>query len=192
MSLTVRIYETEQQARNAVAKLVEKDFPADSIYLLTPKPGQEEQSVAAAIGGGRLPPSHANLAKQMIRKGRSIVALELRYGMGQVAIDIMDSCGAVDTDKLPEYLPRNPSPFSDSFGLPVLLRDSRSTTKLLSRSSTAFRTSFGIPLLSKNQRGKASLSSKRKNSSFGLPLLSKNQRGKSSSFGFSTLSRAKR
>ena len=192
MSLTVRIYETEQQARSAVAQLMAKDFPEDSIYLLTPAPGQEPQTVKAAIEAGKLPSSHANIGTQSLRKGRSIVALELRYGKGQVAIDIMDSCGAVDTDVLPAYLPRDPSPFSDSFGIPVLLRDSRSTTKLLTRSSKSFTSSFGLPLLSKNQRGKASLSTKRKNSSFGLPLLSKNQRGKSSSFGFSTLSRSKR
>ncbi|WP_162906507.1 hypothetical protein [Algihabitans albus] len=126
------------------------------------------------------------------------MAVATNFGFAQQAIEIMENCGAVDSDSLPAYYPRNPSPFSDLLGLPTLSR--AAPVSELKSASWFFSSLFGFGLLSRKAAPLSSLfgmkvlsDSKREwRSSFGLPLLSNNPAPLSSSVGMRTLSARKR
>ncbi len=175
MARCVRMYETEQQGQDAVSKLEAIGVGSNMFVVLNPDFGNEESTVRSAVADGRLPGGLGNAVTQALKKGRTIVSTELPYGAGQRVEDILDSCGPVDTDSLPEVMPSNPAPFSDFFGIPTLAR-SRSTTRL---SKGPQSRSFGLALLSSNPAPLSSIfklpmkSKRPKHASFGLPLLSK-------------------
>ena len=180
MLMGVRMYANEQNARDAAAKLVEADFIDEgAVFVLTPDPGAEEVAVRQAVGKKLLPGSHARLAVEALRKGRTVVSVPLPYE-GQAVLDIMDSCGSVDVDAHPVHYDHDPTPLSDLLGLKVLI-PSGSSTRLLTGSRIVFRNFLGLPLLTK--------SAGTKNSSFGMPLLSRPVSEKDSSFGLPLLSK---
>ena len=87
----VRMYETEQQARDAVQKLQAEGFPEDQIFLVTPQSGGTVEAIAAAIMAGFVLRSHAKVYAEGIQKGRSLVVVRASFGHSQDAIDILNS-----------------------------------------------------------------------------------------------------
>lgn len=180
MLMGVRMYANEQNARDAAAKLVKAELVAEqNVLVLTPGSGGADEVVQAAVRDRKLPNSHARAAVDALRQGRSVVSVPMPYE-GKAALEIMDSCGSVDTQALPKYYFHDPTPFSDLLGLKVLT-EGESSARLLSGDTYMFRSFLGLPLLKK--------SSGTKNTSFGLPLLAKPASKKNSSFGLPMLSK---
>ena len=179
---TVRIFDSEERAGEAARLLVERGFPESDILFITPTPGQESTDVRSAVEEGRLPGSHARTCIASLEQGRSIVAVRAIFGRGQLAERTLDGCGPVDTDLLPAYVARNPSPLSDLLGIPTLTRggDQPRGGRLLSSYFT-LSSVFGIGLLSRNPAPLSSL--------FGMKLLSAPKKPWTRSLGFGLLSR---
>lgn len=175
-----RIYETEENARNAVSLLAQEGFPDDAVRLVTPTPGEEEETIDAAVRDGYLPGRFLSLGIQGLREGRSIVGVKAAFGFGQTAVATMERAGPVDSGRLPSYIVRNPSPFSDFLGIPVLSRVRPKPT--LARSDFAL---FGFAQLINRPAPLSSL--------FGLPTLTRTgtrRREWRRSFGFPLLIRS--
>ncbi|MCU0975098.1 MAG: general stress protein [Steroidobacteraceae bacterium] len=184
----VRMYEAEQQARDAVQKLKDEGFPEDQIFLVTPRSGNTAEAIAAAIMAGFVLRSHARIYAEGIQRGRSLVVVRASFGHSQDAIDILNGFGPVDTGL---RLPKEPSiawdeaaPLSSAFRLPVLIRNSPAP---MSRT-------FGMPPLSKGRTGwlTALFGELTKpdyafSSVFGMSLLSRNPAPLSSLFGLKTV-----
>lgn len=198
MASAVRIYETEQQAKSAIAQLVENDFSEELILLLTPMQGSPEMLVKAAVSDGKLPGDHGKVAINALQAGRSLVSVDLLFNYGQLALNILDSFNPVDSDRLPEQFIHNPAPFSDFFGFPVLSHRPSSTRLVPAGSSLVFRSFLGLKPLSKrgtplsSMLGLPLLSSKPRNSRFGMPLISRNPTPLSSMLGLKLLTGPKR
>lgn len=195
MLMGVRMYATEQQARDAIAMLIAEELPKESIHLITPVQGGEKEAVRRAVDTGKLPSSHARAAEAALGQGRSVLSVALPYA-GQAVLDIMDSFSPVDTPVKSVSTYTDPAPLSGLLGLPTLTRRSDATARLLP--SDSYFMSF-FPLLSNNQRGKNSslgfptlTKGKSKNSSFGLPLLSKSGTPFSSMLGLKMLTGPKK
>lgn len=194
MLMGVRIYTEEQHARDAAAALMAAGLSRSAVNVLVPVAGQEAATVHSAIDDRRLPGSHVHAATEALRKGQTVLAVDLPYE-SQVAIDIMERYGPVETDTLPSLPRRNPAPLSDLLGIPVLSgTESRATLvsggrsrfvmdffPLLKDGVAKKRTSFGFPLLKKGLTGK--------DKSFGFPLLKEPVAKKNKSFGFPMLSK---
>lgn len=204
----VRIFETEQQARDAVRKLAEDGYPEGSIYLVTPSMGGEEaptgagaDTLAAALKAGSLMTETAEIYAERVERGRSLVVVPAAFGYGRRAAEIMDECGPVDTDiELPEppYDFTLGTPFSSTVCLPVLTRNrpaplsgligltplvhGRTTFGTLTNPHYMFSSLLGLRVLG----GRAAPLS----STFGLKLLSTKKGPWRSSFGLPLLSRA--
>jgi hypothetical protein len=201
----VRIYDTEEKARDAVGKLVEDGYPQDSIYLVTPSVGGEEggapgaDAFASAVKAGQLMGDFADVYADRVRRGRSLVVVPAAFGYARRAAEIMEECGPVDTDI---ELPQDPydwnvgTPFSSAVCLPVLQRNRPAplsgligvtpivhgtTTFGTLASSKFFPSSFFGLLINKA----APLSS-----TFGLKLLTQRKGVRTSSFGLPILSRS--
>ena len=185
MAKSVRLFETEQQAQDAMAKLKDIGLGDNMIVLLTPSPGSEESAVRDAIAAGKLPGIQVNVATKALRAGRSVLSVELPYGAGQRVDDILASCNPVDTEMLADVPSANASPFSDFLGIPTLI-DGTSSTRLLSGPKER---SMGFPLLTRGGKPMfGAVKPFRKNSSMGLPLLSNNPTPLSSLFKLKLLS----
>ncbi len=195
MSGTVRLFETEDAARNAADKLAKAGFGNCQVLVASQLAGQEEAAVRAAAADGVLPGAHINSSISGLKQGRSLVAVEAPFGKAKRAVHIMETNGAVESESLPAYTTDDPSPFSDLIGFPTLSNVKPSTS--LARHDWTFSSMFGLGLLSKNQKGSdrsfgmKTLVPHVDKSSFGMSLLSKDQSGPSKSFGFNTLSAGK-
>jgi hypothetical protein len=139
----VRMYESEQNARDAAATLTAAGLDRSEITILTPVPGQEGDAVRAAIADGKLPGTHVHVATQALRNGQTVLSVGLPY-MSQYTLDVMDSFNPVDSSSHPPAMPRRASPFSDFLGLRVLT-EGRSRTRLLHSNMDR---SFGFSTLS--------------------------------------------
>ncbi|MFK7958528.1 MAG: hypothetical protein AB8B96_20720 [Lysobacterales bacterium] len=212
MLTVVRLFESDQQADSAVAKLTDLDFLSEDITRLSPGAGDPASSVSSAIKAGRIAGSYRSVLVGALSSGRHVVAIEPPFGRGDLAGRVMDSCGAVDTEQLPEYVPYNPSPLSDFLGIPTLASYEH-TFNIRQLSTFSLSGSVGMGHLSKNPTPLSSLvglktvSKPKSNwkSSLGLPLLSHKaaplssllglkqlttpKRGKTTSFGFPMLSK---
>jgi len=178
--LTVRLFESEREAQAGAARLIEEGFPRDSVSVISASPGSESVVVAEAKRSGRLPGSHAEACTAALKRGRAIVTVAAPFAHELQAIELLEASGAVETETLPVVSPRDPSPFSDFLGLPVLSR-SRTTTQL-ARKPYTFPLWLGLGLTS---RKAAPLSGM-----FGLKTLSRPKRPWTSSFGLPLLTRS--
>lgn len=203
----VRIYPSEQQAREAAENLEEVGFTDVVLLEAAPVASQAAAAVRDAVAEERIPGSHLRICTKSLEQGRSIVAVRAPFGRGELASQILASAGPVDVDLLPPYQPRNPAPFSDLFGIPVLAK----FTPMTDLSIITY--SFGEPSLSGRKAaplssllGLRTLTTPKRpwKSSLGLPLLSRDPaplssllrwkplsgyRRKDSSFGLPLLSR---
>ena len=200
MLMGVRMYETEQQARAAAAKLVAAGLRADNMYVLTPVPGGEELAAKVAVEERKLPGIYMKVAVEALRKGRTILSVPLVYE-GRLVMEIMDSFNPVDTHLLPKPPDRDPTPLSDLLGMPVLWR-TRPGATLLKSQRYILPNFFGLPgartLLSDKQPKETSLGmpvllerDTPKNRSFLLPLLTRKGETISSKLGIKELSKPK-
>jgi len=155
-----RFYESEQAAQDAVDSLIKAGISSGSIASIHPSSPTAADSVEEAIEKGYASSAHGRAMKQALDNGRSIVTARPGAGWGGLVESTLNRAGPVDTDTIVDYTPRDPSPFSDALGIPVLVSDSTPNARL---------------------------STFRKNSSFGFKLLSNNPAPLSSMFGMKTL-----
>jgi hypothetical protein len=177
----VRMYESEQNARDAAATLIAAGLDRREVLILTPSPGQEAEAARAAVADRKLPGSHVHVATQALKHGQTVLSVGLPY-MSQYTLDVMDSFDPVDPSSQPPQMPRRAAPFSEMFGL-RLLSDSKSRTRLLHSSKDR---SFGFPTLT---RGKSNTKLRTGRSK---TKLSKNPTPLSSMFGLKVLTGPKR
>lgn len=199
MLSVVRMYPSEDQARKAIHLLEEEELAGNNLHLFTPVPGNEAQTVHNAIADGQLPDSHIHVCTRALQKGNCILTVVPPFVRGAEAEQIMDSCGPVDTDDLPDYYVKNTKPLSDLLGLPLLTSYQYTfNMKQITSPSWSFSSMFGLGTLSKNPTPLSSMlglktvsAAKSKNSSFGLSLLSKKATPLSSAVGAKALSEPK-
>lgn len=189
----VRMYASEQQAIDTVARLEADGFPTPTIYQMRALAGGEEGTLGTVIGAARragfVLGDEGEAYAHFLAHGRSLVLIKAAFGFGQAAIQILEAGGPVDTHLLPPpRLPRDsdtaapfsssvqwnvlkpnqPAPFSSCLGLAPLARSSLSDRSfgfaLLSSRATPLSSLLGLKVLSgQPSPGEAS---------FGLPLLS--------------------
>ena len=198
----VRMYETEQQARAAIAQLKKGGFPENTMHLVTP--GANGDALLGYMVG-----SDTRVYAENLALGRSFVLVRAPFGSGQAAIDILDSCGPIESDLLAPAEPascweeavtplstamqwqvlkqNDPAPFSKWMGFPLLSKGDKpaplsqwlGSSPLSKRQQPAPLSSWmGFPLLSPE----VSLSQY-----FGLDLLSPEATPLSSRLGLDTL-----
>jgi hypothetical protein len=214
-SLIVRMYQTKERARDAVAKLKDAGFSDDVILELTPG---SAQSVANAVLAGQMMGRRAGFYAERVKNGRSLVAVNPPFGQGHAATEILDGCGPVDQDlEMPEdtvetkwggaaplsealglrVLSRNdPAPLSDTLGIRTKSRrEYYLTTELSSQNPAPLSSMLGLPVLSRDPTPLSSMLSlpvlsrwTKKSSSFGVKLLSDDPAPLSSALGMPTLS----
>lgn len=92
-SAVVRIYETDKQARKAVAKLKEGGFAEDLIHLVTPSPegAESAETLSNLLKVGKLLRGDSKLYAESLQQGRSLVIVEPPFGHAQSAMEILDS-----------------------------------------------------------------------------------------------------
>ncbi len=196
----LRIYDSQERAQEAARALVSRGFEERSVLLLTPSPGQEAAQVRAAVEDELVAGSQAPFCTRSLQQGRSVVAVRVPFGRGQVAVGTLEDYGPVDTEQIPAYEARNPAPLSDLLGIPTLTEDQGAFFGALVGSSWTFSSLFGLGLLSRNPAplsslfGMKTLTKPKKNweRSFGLPLLSRNPAPLSSLLGMKTLTKPKK
>jgi hypothetical protein len=95
----VRMYETQKKARDAAGKLRKGGFHDDSILLMTPPKGEAVApgALEGAVTAGFVPANQASVYAEGLQNGRSLVAVRAPFGSGQVATNILESCGPVET-----------------------------------------------------------------------------------------------
>ena len=101
----VRFYATADKAEKAVKDLKAGGFAADAIHHL--EPGDDAQSDAAArvrteVDAGRVPEVGRQAVRHALERARHVVSVEVVYGQARPAMDILDACGPVDEDAVPE------------------------------------------------------------------------------------------
>ena len=175
----VRVYASEDAAKEIAARLAQAGLDNQRTYLAGSLKGQEDSALRAAAEEGFLPGSHIAICTGILKQGRSLVSVKAPFGQGELAIEIMQGDGDTLGEALPEPVVRNPSPLSDALGLPVL-SDPTSMTEL-KESSWSLSGLLGLGLLG---GGAAPLSSL-----FGMKTLTAQKRPWTSSFGMSLLSR---
>ena len=205
----VRMYATEQQARDAVRRLKDEGFPEDTIFLVTPQSGGTTEAIAAAVMAGYVLRSHARVYAEGIQGGRSLVVVRAGFGLAQDAIDILDGFGPVDAGlrrsgepsigwdeaaplssafRLPVLIRRSPTPVSRTFGMPPLSRGRTGWLSALfgelTRHDYAFSAGFGLPLTSRNAAPLSSL--------FGLKTVTASSGPWQKSLGLPLLTRGRR
>jgi hypothetical protein len=134
----VRMYETEQKARDAITKLRKGGFPEDTIHLVTA--GANGEALLGYMIGNEPEVYAENLAR-----GRIFVLVRAAFGHGQAAIDILDSCEPIDSHLLAQAEPANcweeaVTPLSTALQWPVLKQND----------PAPFSKWMGFPLLSKS------------------------------------------
>lgn len=158
MTLSVRAYALEQQARAAAAALHSAGFNDSSVTVLAPNPGEESRTTEDAVYQGRLDEGESRLWAHQLRQGHWVVSVKAMLGRGQLAEDILGAHEplAVGADA---QAPSGAAPFSDWLGIPTL-RHKPSNAYLITSLHTQ---SFGFRMLSSNPAPLSSL--------FGLKLL---------------------
>ncbi len=198
MTSYVRIYQTDDGAKAAAARLTRAGFTNNQVLLAREAQGQEGDVVRVAVADGILPARQERICVHSLEEGLSLVTAEAGFGRGKELLHIMEKEGTVKADTQRRYAPDDPAPLSELLGIPTLAEFSSSTD--LIRSDWTFSSKIGMPLLSKNPAPLSSmfrmkvLSTPKKDwrSSFGLPLLSNNPAPLSSLFGLRTVSKEKR
>jgi hypothetical protein len=201
----VRVYESEQQARDAANRLKEEGFPPNEVYLVTPLSGEEVEpatTVSSALLAGRVLGKQAQRYARFVEGGRSLVAVCPPFGYAQLAMNILADHGPIETEPRPPQpssmawdeaapfssafqlrtIQRNqPAPFSSLLGLGTLSRGGRSFfATLFGELTDPHFALFGRITLSPEPAPLSSL--------FGLKILSVSREPWRSSFGLPLLS----
>jgi hypothetical protein len=179
------MYETEQQARDAVGKLRGEGFPKDIILFVSPAARSPEETVeplSIAIQAGFLRQSEAKAYSGLLEQGRYMVAVRAPFGEARSATQVLDSFGPVDTG-LPKPQARSiawevGAPLSSALLLPALSR----------HRPDAFSMSFGFPTLTSSPTPRYGSLASSDYALFGQPSLSRNPAPLSSIFNIPTVS----
>lgn len=210
MSPNGRIYDTEQQARDAVAALRARGFGDNTLHLAVP--AMDGSTVSAStftqrdIFDGQVPAYQANAYAHALQMGKSVVIVAPAFGYGGVADEILDGYNPTNPGGFPFVKARNPAPFSNWIGFPVLSRDDRRHTmwtrimRPLTAPNFAMSSMLGMGLQSKNPAplssaiGLKTLSGNDRpwRTSLGMPLLTKSRTPLSSMLGLPLLTRGSR
>lgn len=201
----VRMYATEQQARDAASKLAKAGFADEFIVLLTqpPSPKKRKAPASSESGGeetvaappppppelpyGLVPPDLAKAYTDGLKKGRSLVGVRAPFGSGVLATRILDRFNPVvmdvakagQTAERPGYMTWDvAAPMSSAVRLPPLLH----------RQPSPFSGLFGLGLLSTGRTFESKYTELTSpdwtlSSRLGLGLLSRNQNGRASLSG---------
>ena len=192
----VRVYETEQQAAEAVRKLEEAGFASDILLHVTPAAGDADAR-AVALEQPRL----RDFVAEQVARERSVVAVRPLFGQGKRVTWILDQAGPIAVAApAPEaaatrtssraaplsdlfgwpVLTQNPTPLSDKFGWRVLSKTAAPLSDKFGWRTHAQKTHFMTSKLSNNP---APFSS-----SLGMGLLSGKAAPLSDKFGWATRS----
>jgi hypothetical protein len=209
MQSVVRQYETEDKAREALARLTEYEYAADEMFMIGPS-GDADSALREAIAHERIPGGYYKTCAAALEKGNYLVVALPPFGSAEHATTILESCDPVNVDAYPELSTANPSPLSDFLGIPTLSHHPTFNIRQTTREGWSFSRMIGMGMLSKRRESYSPIipmpllsANKSKTSSFGLPLLTKrresyspiipmpllsSRKSKDSSFGFPTLS----
>jgi hypothetical protein len=182
----VRLYETEQQARDAAAKLQQEGFPT---ALVTPSEGDMDAAVKLGLSAYDAP-IYAERVKQ---EGRSLVAATAPYGLGLTVLAILDEHSPIEEDlRTTRHLPDGRTPFSELLSWPVLTKRRTFFSRIWGQELTRKPGGSGIKLTSNptpfsSALGLATLAKPPGDSSFGFPLLTRP--AADDSFGFPLLTK---
>lgn len=215
LSPVIRVYGTEQQANDAIARLKEYGFPEAVILAVRPVaegPGDADEALRGAVEAGFVPQELAQRYTALLRQGQCLVAVCPPFGRGQVAIDILDDFKPMATGlehhrgpalwdvaaplssglRAPVLWHGQPAPFSRITGGQILLRGRTFGDKRpeLTRSDWSFSSAMGMRLLSRRQAPWSSLAGKAGPSwsrSLGFPMLTSSPTPFSSSLGLGFL-----
>ena len=175
MPLMARLYETEEQAQNAAAKL-SSELPGGTVHLMTPSSDGDAATMLRRAG---LEAGDASAFAAEIAQGRSLVANNPPFGKGATAKAVLDEFGPLPMAPVADSRAASAryTPFSDLLQLPLLTKRPHQTwwygDELIQRN---YNLSFGIPRLNRAY-----------NLSFGIPRLN---RMYNLSFGIPRLNRA--
>lgn len=212
MTLTVRVYATEKQARDAAKKLKSEGFGDDAVFVMAPKEGANVGAeVAAAVKGDRLPESYSQIAAANLRQGRAVVTVNPPFGHGHTVNEVLDSFDPVAIKEAPSTVSSATKQrfMSDSLGMPLLwkgksflagwfageLSPSKPQAKL-SDEPAPLSKRLGMTVLSETKKdwnasmGQPTLSSKR--FILGEPQLSSDPAPLSTRLGMTVLSESKK
>ena len=126
MATFVRVYETEEQAADAVSDLQKAGFAAGSLLYVTP---DTLDAAGAATAAGMA--AYANFAAEQVDLGRSVVGVTPAFGQGKVAVAALDAAGplavampqATKTPAAAEVTKSDATPLSSWLGWRVLSDD---------------------------------------------------------------------
>lgn len=98
-SAVVRMYETEKQARKAVAKLQkEGGFAEELVHLVAPSPEggvDASETLAKLLKVGKMLRGDTKVYAEALQAGRSLVIVEPPFGQAQTANEILDSLNPI-------------------------------------------------------------------------------------------------
>lgn len=205
----VRIYETEQQGRDAYDALRAQGFREDMTCLVTPPIEGETpaaDAIANAMRAGYLLKANLKTYLEAIAVGHSLVVVDAPFGHARDAIAIVDGFNPLSTGLerpadtgerfiwdtaapfssafrwRPLSRGRRPAPFSEALGWTVLSQGrTYGEPKYAELISSNWTLTGGFGLLSKNPAPLSSL--------FGGKVLMKNPRPGTSSFGLPLLTK---
>lgn len=193
----VRMYESEERAREALQTLGQSGFSDQEVFHFQPGAGDSSEVIGRATESALIPRQYGKACRNALDMGHHIIVVEAPFGSGQRATEILDSFGPVNTDKLVEYrYQSNPTPVSDFLGLPPLSRSRFYLTSGLADSNWSLSRKIGFKELSHNPTPLSSMfgikpltAPKSKTKSFGFSLLSHNPTPLSSMLGMKTLTK---
>lgn len=200
-----RLYETEQQAKDVVARLVKLGYNETTMSVVTPGSVSSADSleeiaevIDATHDASEVPSNQALTYAEHVQAGKALVLCTAEFGFASRVTNVMNSGSPVDIGALP--LPPSRSiratPLSDFLGIPVLKQGMTFASSGNIRSKHYLPSFLGLGLLSKNSTplssaiGLSTLSGSKGpgDRSFGLPLLMDDATPLSSRVGVKTLS----
>jgi hypothetical protein len=137
-TMIIRVYETAQQATDAVAMLKQRRFAGadiDSLASDTPDP------VGALVTAG-VPAKSAEKFAEYLRKGCTAVVVRAPYGQSFTAIKALSGFKPLDVEVETEHFEGSPGFLSDVLGIPLLLKGEPTTSLLDDRTVSEW---FHIP-----------------------------------------------
>jgi hypothetical protein len=123
----VRMYATEHDARQALAKVQAEGLGTNDCNIVTPASGSSEAALVHAITSGLVLASDAHVYAKGVMAGKSLVSITPPPGMGRLYTFLLDTCHPVDSgvsEVSDGPMWDEATPLSCMLGLPVLTKPS--------------------------------------------------------------------